>query len=290
MRSMTGYGTATGPVGKGRLFIEVKSVNHRFCEINCKMPPKMGSLEPLIRKYLQASFTRGKVDVYVKEKEPLFGGVRLSVNTSLAKEYQRNFRKLAHELHLPKEADFLKYLSLERFINVEEHEGSYEKFWRQVEKLIVKATAHAVLMQKREGAHLLRDQRRCIDTLAKLVQKIHAEITRVLRGQEGKVRKKLASSHSGPMDEQRLQMEVSLLGSRQDISEELTRLESHIAQYRQIVDGEETVGRKLDFLLQEMNREINTIGSKAADVVISRLVVESKTMLEKLREQVQNVE
>ncbi len=289
MRSMTGYGTAEGAVGKGRLFLEVKSVNHRFCDINVKLPPKMGVLEPYIRKYLQNEFARGKIDVFLKEKAPLFGGLKLSIDVDLALQYQRNFKKLARIMNLPKDADFLRYVGMERFINLEEKEGSYEKMWRQVAQLLKKSSDHVRLMQRREGAHLLKDQQRLVQDLAKLVKRMHRETTRVLSQNEGRVRRRMQGANGGASDEQRLQMEVAFLGSRQDIAEELTRLESHIKQYRQLLLSKDTVGRKLDFLLQEMNREVNTIGSKAGDAVISRLVVDSKAALEKLREQVQNV-
>jgi len=290
MRSMTGYGTAEGPVGKGRLFIEVKSVNHRFCDINAKLPPKMGVLEALIRKYLQRIFARGKVDVYVKEKEPLFGGFTLSLDLELAKQYQRNFKKLSKELNLPADADFLRCVGIERFMQLEEREGSYERMWRQIGALLKQAAAHVVKMQQREGNNLLKDQKLSVDKLARVVKKMHRETARVFSQHEARVRKRVAGTNGAAADEQRLQMEVAYLGSRQDIAEELTRLESHIDQYRTLLKSKEPMGRKLDFLLQEMNRETNTIGSKAADSIISRLVVDSKALLERLREQVQNIE
>lgn len=290
MRSMTGYGTAEGNVGKGRLFVEVKSVNHRFCDINLKLPPKMGVLEPYIRKYIQDKFSRGKIDVFFKEKRQLFGGVKLAIDIDLAKQYRKSFRKLSSALGLPKEADFLRYVGMEKFVSLEEREGSYEKLWRQIEQLMKKATDHTRMMQQREGDHLLKDQRRSVNVLAKTVGKIHRQMTRVMGQHERRVRKRIAGTQTGAFDEQRLQMEVAYLGSRQDISEELIRLESHIDQYRSLLRTRESIGRKLDFLLQEMNREVNTIGSKAADGMVSRLVVDCKATLERLREQVQNVE
>jgi len=287
---MTGYGTAEGNVGKGRLFIEVKSVNHRFCDINLKLPPKMNVLETYVRKYLQKQFSRGKIDVYIKEKRPLFGAAKLSIDMDMALQYQRNFKRLAKELGLSGGADFLKYVGMERFVSVEEGEGSYEKQWKQIELLLRKATDHVKLMQRREGNHLLREQRKLINDASKVVDKIARESMRALRQNEKRLRKRLTSSHISAADEQRLQMELSYLGGRQDIAEELTRLKSHISQCRSLLKSTEPIGRKFDFLLQEMNREINTIGSKAADATISRHVVDCKTKLERLREQVQNIE
>jgi len=290
MRSMTGYGTAEGNVGKGRLFIEVKSVNHRFCDINLKLPPKMNIVEPHMRRYLQDIFARGKIDVFVKEKRPLFGGVKLSLDIDLAEKYQRQFKKLAKALDLPRDTDFLRYVGMEQFIHMVEEQGSYDKVWRQIEALLKKAAGQVRAMQQREGSHLLKDQRRSLDALAKLVDRVKRESTRALRQNEKRLRKKLMASHISGSDEQRLQMELSYLGGRQDIAEELTRLKSHVVQCRSLFRSTQPVGRKADFLLQEMNREVNTIGSKAADAVISRLVVDCKAHLERLREQIQNIE
>lgn len=290
MRSMTGYGTAEGNVGEGRLFLEVKSVNHRFCDINLKLPPKMSVLEPFIRKYLQDRFSRGKIDVFLKEKRPLFGGVKLSVDVGLARQYQKNFQKLAKSLGLPRDADFLGYVGLDKFVHLEETEGSYEKLWRQIEGLLKRAVARVRSMQEREGTNLMRQQRKCVDMMARLMARIRKESLRALRENERKLRRRLVGAQVRESDEQRLQVELALLGGKQDIAEELTRLESHIGQCRELLRVREPVGRRFDFLLQEMNREVNTIGSKAADAVISRLVVESKAQLERLREQIQNVE
>ena len=290
MRSMTGYGTGEGEVGKGRLFLEVKSVNHRFCDINTKLAPKMGALDSLIRRYIQARFARGKIDIFVKEKEQLFGGLKLAIDVELAKQHQRAFKKLARSLGMSDEVDMLKYTGVDRFISVEERQGSYEKMWRQIEKLLKSAVDRVIAMQRREGRHLLRDQKRTIDHFSRIVVRMHRETTRLIQKNEKRIRKRLAGQNTGIEGEQRVQMEVSLLGSRQDIAEELTRLESHIGQYRSLLAKNEPIGRTLDFLLQEMNREINTIGSKAADATISKQVVQGKAMIERLREQVQNVE
>jgi uncharacterized protein (TIGR00255 family) len=287
---MTGYGTAEGIVGKGRLYIEVKTVNHRFCDINLKIPPRMGVLESYARKYLQDKFSRGKVDIFFKEKNPLFGGVKLSVDIELAKQYQKNFKKLARSLGLPRDADFLEYVGLDKFVHLEEKEGSYEKLWRQIEALLRKATNRVRAMQEREGNHLMKQQRKCIDIITKLVARIRKESLRALRQNERRLRRRLVGAKIRETDEQRLQMELALMGGKQDIDEELTRLESHINQCRELLKVKEPVGRRFDFLLQEMNREVNTIGSKAADATISRMVVDSKAQLEKLREQVQNIE
>lgn len=291
MRSMTGYGTAEGRVGKGRLFVEIKSINHRFSEFNVRIPPRMGVLESNIRRFLQPLFERGKVDIYFKEKEPLFGGVSLSVDMELARTYHRLIGKLRKELHLEGDDDFLEIVGLDRIIHVEDQEGSYERLWKQISGLLRKAVDHVLSMQRKEGAHIHRDQQRRLAIVRGLIKRIRNQSARVLDQHFDRVRRKVSGGQeSATVDEQRLQQEVAFLGGRQDIAEELTRLESHVMQYANLMNLREPVGRKLDFLLQEMNREANTIGAKAADAHISQLVVDCKAELERLKEQVQNVE
>lgn len=288
---MTGYGAADGKVGRGRLYVEIKSVNHRFSEFNIKIPPRMGILESYIRRYLQPKFERGKVDIFVKEKTSLFGGVSVSIDTELAHKYHRLITKLRKDLGLPKDGDFLHVVGLDRIIHTEEQEGSYEKLWGPIKALFDRAASHVISMQMKEGEHTLKDQERRLFKVQSLVKKIGDQSARVLGQHYNRVRRKVAGAQeSKNVDEQRLVQEVAFLGGRQDIAEELTRLASHAKQYDDLLHSKEPVGRKLDFLLQEMNREINTIGAKAADAKISQLVVDCKAELERLKEQIQNVE
>lgn len=290
MESMTGYGTAEGRVGKGRLFVEIKSINHRFNEINVKIPARMGALESHIRSRLSAIFPRGKVDVFFKEKEPLFGGVAISIDVELARQYQRLLKKIRHDLHIETGGKFLEIVGLDRILRVEEAEGSYEKLWSQIRNLIEKAISGVRKMRASEGAHIAKDQRMRLASLRALIAEIKKQSDSSLDHHLHRLRKKVATATGAQVDEQRLAAEVAYLGGRQDIAEELLRLESHIKQYGEIIRMREPVGRKLDFLLQEMHREINTIGSKASDAKISQKVVDCKSELERLREQIQNIQ
>lgn len=288
MKSMTGYGTAEGKVGRGLLFIEVKTVNHRFCDINVKMPPKMGVLESHIKKYIESKYLRGKFDVFVKEIKPLFGDLELTIDLDLAKKYKNGLKKLIRTLDLKCSDEFLHYVSLDHFVALREREGSYERFWKDIGIILKRACEHVDRMRNQEGRYLQTDQQKRINLIKKLVSRIRKFSFDSIERNKARVRKRM--EEFGPIDEQRLATEVAFIGSRQDIAEEVTRLESHIEQYNKLMLSKGAVGRKLDFLLQEINREVNTIGSKAADVGISQLVVECKTELERLREQVQNVE
>jgi len=290
MESMTGYGTAEGRVGKGRLFVEIKSVNHRFNEINVKIPPRMGVLESYIRKRLVDKFHRGKVDVFFKEKEPLFGGVNISLDTELARQYKRLLGKLRKDLAVDAKGDFVQVVGLDRILRVEEKEGSYERLWAQIARLIDRASSGVISMRSREGEHIKRDQRKRLEKVGILIRKIKKQSDAALGRHFDRLRRKVQGAAGQQVDEQRLQAEVAYLGGRQDIAEELIRLGSHVKQYSNLVKSREPVGRKLDFLLQEMGREVNTIGAKASDARISQLVVDCKSELERLREQVQNVQ
>ncbi len=287
---MTGYGTAEGRVGKGRLFVEIKSVNHRFNEVNVKIPPRMGALESRIRKYLSSQFPRGKVDVFFKEKEPLFGEVEITLDTQMARKFKRLLERARRDLGIEARGDFLQIVGLDRIIRIEEKEGSYEKLWSQISKLINSAASGVSVMRKREGQHIRLDQQRRLKRVGALIKKIRKQSDEALRRHFSRLRKKVQGAAGPQVDEQRLQAEVAYLGGRQDIAEELIRLESHVKQYSGLLKQKDAVGRKLDFLLQEMGREINTIGAKGSDAKISQLVVESKSELERLREQIQNVQ
>jgi uncharacterized protein (TIGR00255 family) len=290
MDSMTGYGTAEGKVGKGRLFVEIKSVNHRFNEINVKIPPRMGVLESHIRKRLVAKFPRGKVDVFFKEKEPLFGGVNIALDTELARQYKRILGKLRRSIGVESKADFVQVVGLDRLLRVEEKEGSYERLWAQIARHVDKAASGVITMRAREGEHIKRDQRKRLEKVGALIKRIKKQSDAALGRHFDRLRKKVQGAAGPQVDEQRLQAEVAYLGGRQDIAEELIRLASHVKQYGSLIRAREPIGRKLDFLLQEMGREINTIGAKASDAKISQLVVDCKSELERLREQVQNVQ
>lgn len=290
MKSMTGFGTAEASVGRGRLFIEIKSINHRFCEVLVKLPGKMGSLDGPIRREMQKRFHRGKIEVFLKEKSPLFGGMKLSLDLELAHSYQAAFRKLSKALGESSKRSFLDQANFDRFIVAEERDGSYERLWASISRLMRRAAVQVERMRTTEGRHLEKDQRRRLIHIKKLVEKIERQSSRAFDQHVHRMKQNMATGSGPSRDESRLHEEAAYLVGRQDIAEELTRLLSHVHQYEKLLNGSGAVGRKLDFLLQEMHREINTIGAKGADASISQHVVECKAELERLREQVQNVE
>lgn len=279
MQSMTGYGTATGNVGEGRLYLELKTINHRYCDIMLRIPPRMGALEAKLKEMLQRRFDRGKVELFLREVEPIFGGAQLVVNVDLARQYQKSLRQLQASLGVVSKSDFLSLVGLSPFIQSKEKEGNYLKYWPAIGRLLDKAAVHVDKMRAAEGAHLLKDQKSRLKNMEKLLHHIEA-----CAKENAKQRR--ANLTAGAVNGN---LETGLPADRMDITEELIRMKSHTRQYGALLAARDPVGRKLDFLIQEMHREVNTIGAKAADAEISSAVVEVKALLENLREQVQNI-
>ncbi len=279
MKSMTAYGQAEGKVGRGRLHIELKTINHRYFELALRLPPRMNSLEGRVRESLKKKIQRGKCDLYIREWEPVLGEAELKIDLDLARKYQKAILSLQKSLKVPMNGDVLSFIGLERLVHVSEPEGDYNRLWKQVERILNQAWQQIERMRKKEGAFLLKDQKKRLAALESAIRNIERLSKKNWQQVQDDMAPMLANSSSS----------VSL-PTKMDVSEETTRLKSHVVQYRQLLAGRESVGRKADFLIQEMHREINTIGAKAQDAEISRYVIECKSELEKLREQIQNVE
>lgn len=277
MKSMTGYGSAEGRVGKGTLFAEVRGVNSRFLDINCKIPPSMYVVESKIRKLAQDNIVRGKVDIFIKEKASIADSLELSVNEALVKQYKNCLNRITGMLGLKASSHLLEVVDLKELVVFRDTGVDMSRMWQQIEKIISGAILKFDSMRKKEGEALKRDQLKRIAELERVVGAI-------------KKRAKIKVFECREKMKGCLEAEMAALLDRIDVTEELTRLESHIGQYRGLVGKNGVVGRQLDFLIQEMHREINTLGSKANDADVSGHVVEAKTEIEKLREQVQNVE
>lgn len=277
---MTGYGHASGKVGKGRLYIELKSINHRYCDVAARIPPRMGGLEIKLRDFIQSRFQRGKVDVYLKELESVFGGPELELDVALAKKYLYAIRRLQKGLRIGSHTDLLSLMGVQNFVKVKEKEGNYIVFWKPIQKILSEALSHAEKMRLREGGHLAADQKKRLKIFKGHLVKIEK---RAVHDSKTRRMAQVVNPANG-------NLETNLTTDKMDITEEVTRLQSHAKQYEHLLKAKEPVGRKLDFLIQEMHREINTIGAKAGNAAISSHVVECKALLENLREQVQNIE
>jgi len=292
MKSMTGYGSAEGKVGKGRVFIELKSVNHRYCDILIKIPPKMNSLYPAFNTMVKGQIARGKVELFLKERKGVLETRDLSLDLSLARKYHECLEKLQKSLGpQKKEVHLLEVIDARELIKVVELDIDYTKYWNCIKRIVSEALNKLEKMKAREGAYLLKDQRVRLKKVGALVERISRQTKVGLKSYEKRLRTRLLNSvgrNAVPRD--RIDTEIAILAEKMDIAEELTRLGSHIKQFGHIIGQKGAVGRQLDFLLQEMNREVNTLGAKSGDAQISKYVVTVKSELEKLREQVQNIE
>lgn len=272
MRSMTGFGTAIGKVGRGRVFVEARTINHRYCDMIIKVPPKFGGLEVLMREFIRQKFERGRIEIFIKELQNVWGNGDFRPNLDLAKRYIKTVKKLRRDLNLAPLEDPLEKADYSSLIIHHEKITAPNSLWPDLKKVLNAAIEGVDRMRLQEGRYLLKDQ---LEHLNKLNNNLKA-ISKKSRANE----KARVSTSTPP----------SLEIAKQDITEEITRLSCHVQQYKKLLYSKETAGRKLDFLIQEMNREFNTIGAKACDAKVSQFVVEAKSEMERLREQVQNLE
>ncbi|TYP00078.1 uncharacterized protein (TIGR00255 family) [Geothermobacter ehrlichii] len=287
--SMTGFGKGQAASETLTIGVEIRSVNHRFCDVGIKGPKVVAPLEAALKKRLSEQLSRGKVDVFVNLDIIGEQGYEARVNLPLAQAVVRALTELRETFQLS-DAVTLDMLSRQKDILLLEESLSLDELEPCLDRALQEAIDNLVVMRAREGQALREDFEQRLATLAALLDEIAGRADRVPQEWREKLEQRLAKyADDIEIDPQRMAQELAVYADRCDISEELTRFRSHLEQFRQLLDSEEPVGRKLDFLVQEINREANTIGSKANDAHICRLVVDIKAELEKIREQVQNV-
>jgi uncharacterized protein (TIGR00255 family) len=293
MKSMTGYGRGDGAQDGFKVTVELNSVNRRQTEIVVYLPRELEPLESRVRDEINRQVARGRLTVRVTlhaADARIAGMIRL--NLSLAKAYARELTRLARELKLANAVTLDQIVRAPGVLQTEETFQDADTFWPAVQKALHQALRMLVNMREREGAHLANDLRARMDAIRKCVGRIQKQAPKVVRLYQTQLlsRIKRARIDKVSLNDPRMLQEVVFFADRSDVSEELTRLKSHFQQFEDCLRARDPVGRTLDFLAQEMNREVNTIGSKANDCLISREVVNLKAELEKFREQVQNVE
>jgi uncharacterized protein (TIGR00255 family) len=293
MKSMTGYGRGDSSQDGFKITVELSSVNRKQTEISMNLPREMEVLEAQIRDVLNRLIARGRLSVRVSLHA---GGSNLSarmhLNVPLAKAYARELGRLSKQLSLSGSVTLDHLVRAPGVFQTDEQLAVEEDFWPAVDKALKKALGQLLAMRAREGAHLGKDLAQRIAVMRKAVVQIQKHAPKVAERYRQQLieRIRTAGLEAPSLEDERLLKEVVYFADRSDISEELTRLQSHFQQFEDCQKSSEPVGRTLDFLAQEMNREVNTIGSKANDSFISREVVVLKTELEKFREQAQNVE
>jgi uncharacterized protein (TIGR00255 family) len=293
MKSMTGYGRGECLREGFKVTVELSSVNRKQAEIYAALPRELEMLEAPMRDAINRQVARGRVTARVV----LHAGdgklsARMHLNTPLAKAYARELSHLAKELKLSGDVTLDQLVRAPGVFQTDEELVEAQKIWPAVEKALKQGLAALVKMREREGAHLAKDLTARIGTMRESAEKIQAQAPATAENYRRQLieRIKSAGLENIAPDDERLLKEIVLFADRSDISEELTRLQSHFQQFEDCRKSKEPVGRTLDFLAQEMNREVNTIGSKANDALIAREVVTLKAELEKFREQAQNVE
>ncbi|BAB06233.1 YicC family protein [Halalkalibacterium halodurans] len=291
--SMTGYGFASIEGDAFKATVELRSVNHRFFEWNCRLPRPLSFLEEELKKIAKNAVQRGKLDVFIKIEGEALTKRELEVDWDLLKQYEAASRKIAQTINQEHVLDIPSLLFSDQLVQVNEAGEVDEELIQVIKQAMEKAVHDLRHMRMEEGSHLKQDLDVRLNIMSELVEQIDTYSPEVVDHYRDKLRKRVNEFLSGfesQLDESRLLAEVALFAEKSDISEELTRLRSHIEQFANILSGGGVVGRKLDFLVQEMNREANTIGSKANHLAIRRHVVEMKSEIEKMKEQVQNIE
>lgn len=291
IKSMTGFGKGRAAVGELSLTVEIKSVNHRYGDITIKAPRSMMALEGEIRKRVGERLKRGRIDVYIS-LETLAGGDNVPVlNRPLAEGYLRLFAEMEQDYDLQGGVSLSLLAAQRDVISLQETSPVEEEVRRCLDEALDKALDALERMRMAEGDATGRDMAARLDLLDELLEAARQRAPLVPQEWRIKLQERLARLETGfEVDPQRLAQEVALFADRCDISEELSRFKSHLEQFRGLFASEEPVGRQMDFLVQELNREANTMGSKSNDVELTRQVVAIKAELEKIREQVQNIE
>jgi uncharacterized protein (TIGR00255 family) len=287
---MTGYGLGAAPCVGGKVGVEIRTVNHKYCDVKARLPRDFLPLESRVLSLVRARVARGHVELNVRWEELPPGRSAVRVDLPLARSYAEAYGRLRDDLGLPGEVD-LALLAGHEVVTAQEAPGEPEELWPGLSAALAEALGACIAMRVAEGTALTADLRERAARLEGLRGAAVEIAPRALAEAQGRFRERIAELAQGvAVDPGRLAQEVAFLGERSDVSEELKRIESHLAQARQALETGEAVGRKLDFLCQELLREVNTIGSKSQTVELTRVVVEFKVELEKLREQVQNVE
>ncbi|MCX5865680.1 MAG: YicC family protein [Deltaproteobacteria bacterium] len=288
--SMTGYGRGEA-AGAKSWTVEIRSVNHKFLDLSIKIPRKYLGLEDRIKKEIGAYYSRGHVDVYVNPGTEAGDNIRLAANLPLARNYYQCLETIRQNLSLPDAPTLAMIQNYKEIIVAHEEEEDLEAVWPQVSEALTQALTMAQSMRAQEGEALKNELDQRLQEFAKTVETIAQDVPAIVQRRTEKLKERLAVLLQGvDLDPLRLAQEVAMMADKADVTEEVVRLRSHISQFSGFLAADEPVGRRLDFLLQEFLREINTLASKISDAPTAHLTVELKTEVEKLREQIQNIE
>ncbi len=291
LKSMTGYGRSHQIVDGREILVEIKSVNHRYFEFNARVPRAYGYLEEKLKSFVQPNASRGKIEVNVSIYSVEGSDAQIQINRATAAGYVGALRSVRKELGLE---DDLSLSALARFadiFSVHKEIEDEEVIWNTVRPVAQQALDSFVAMRAAEGERLKADLLGKLDEIGERVTMIEARSPETVAAYREKLTAKLTEILEGKgFDEARVLTEAAVFAEKIAVDEETVRLTSHIGQFRQLLEADQPVGRKCDFLVQEINREVNTIGSKASDLEVAKIVIDLKSIIEKIREQIQNIE
>lgn len=291
IRSMTGFGKATAVYEDKTISIEIKSVNHRYFEMYARTPRSCMHLEDLIRTQLQKKIVRGKIEVNVNISFTGSEDVKISVNKDLFKSYIDAFNDISEEFSLKNDISSSIALRIPDVLTSETKEIDMEKLWSEVLPVLDSAADSLIDLRTREGGRIAEDIISKCEFIKENVKYIEARSEKLVGEYETKLRNRIIQLLGDTnVDEQRLLTEVAIMADKVAVDEEIIRLNSHCASLAEMFESSESNGKKMDFIIQEMNREVNTISSKIGDIDITKKIIELKNCIEKIREQIQNIE
>ena len=298
LKSMTGFGRGQYEDENFSVTVEMKTVNHRYNEVAIRLPRFLNPLEDKIRKTILKTVNRGRIDVFINADYTSSENCTLKVDKNLAAAYHKALQEVGaaigvEELNINSAQEVMYLSRCQDVINVKEGFFDVETVWPKVEKAVKEALNNLVTMRETEGGNIYGDFIYRADLIAEKLTKIEERSPMVVEEYQAKLTDRLnnlLAEHNITVEPERLLQEVAIFADRASITEEIVRLKSHIKQFKNIINSDQPVGRKLDFLIQEFNREANTIASKANDYTLAQIVVEIKAEIEKIREQIQNIE
>ena len=291
MRSMTGYGRGEVDAEGVKFSVELNSVNRKQSDIVINLPREFGALEPLIRQAINEKLSRGRTNVNVSYQQGTNGTRKLALDTSRARSYHDAMLALQRELNAPGEITIDKILAAPGVMKLAEENLTAHDVWPSVERALNTALGELIKMREREGKHLAKDLIHRLKVIRSEIKEVRALFPEVVKKYRTALFDRLQKAGvDAALNDEHVLKEISIFADRSDVSEELTRLESHLAQFAHHLRKNEPVGRTLEFITQEIFRELNTLGAKANDAAISQHVVLCKAELEKIREQIQNLE
>lgn len=291
VRSMTGYGRAQKLIGNKEITVEIRSVNHRFLEYSSRVPRAYAYLEERLKNLVKTSVSRGKVDVSLSVQTVSGTDSQVIINHDLARSYLDALKNLSEDLQIKNDVTVSQLARFSDIFTVVRVADDEEEVWQAVSEVAQEAVEHFVQMRENEGLKMQQDLLYRLDLIEQMVAKVEELSPKTVENYTNRLHAKLEEVlQNKAVDEQRILTEAAIFAEKIAVAEETVRLGSHVHQFREILKSNEPVGRKLDFLVQEFNREANTIGSKAQDLEVARVVVDLKSEIEKIREQIQNIE